>query len=261
MVLEVNVLIPIFPGFDLLDLTNPLHVLGRGVAESDKVYFHFTIASNTEYTESSEGVTIKADVSFEHVTELVAGYHILIQPGGPIDKIAAYRGDETTLHRHLRLIDHFTTLSPISGEPYMLFSVGTGALLIADTGAFGGMKVTTRVDSLEALHRLCEAARERTKGEPATVVPAPVVQNIETRPIFRAVDEQRKKSQAHFRLTQGDPVRWVDGGVNSEYSNRVISCGGGSCAIDASLFLVSELESMERAKEVAREMEYAWRWA
>lgn len=263
MAFEINVLIPIFPGVDLLDLSGPMEVLRRG---SRRLTFNFTIVSYTEDTKTAQGITIKRKKSFAQAMHCIGDFHILIQPGGPLGKINAYRRDPPAFDLHLGIIDHFTTLCPIHGEPYVLLSIGSGALLISPTGAFAGLRATTCIEALETLHHDCEEYRMHG-GKPATILPELESEcklvGVENgkKAIFGATPTKRNIFQSPRRLSQRNstPVRWVDAGYN-QYQIRVITSAGGNCALDASLFLLSELEGVGRAAAVARSMDYAWRW-
>jgi putative intracellular protease/amidase len=79
---SIKVLLPIFPGFNTLDLNGPAEVLGN-TALPPKT-FSITVASATELTTSYENVTIKRDVSFSELRtsqSKLAEYDVLIQPG------------------------------------------------------------------------------------------------------------------------------------------------------------------------------------
>jgi transcriptional regulator GlxA family with amidase domain len=55
-----------------------------------------------------------------------------------------------------------------------------------------------------------------------------------------------------------DVIRYVDAGTN-ENKVRVISSGGISCGLDATLYLVAQRLGKYAAVDVAAMMEYAWR--
>lgn len=246
---EINVLAILFPGVDLLDLSGPIEVLGKRGSDNHK--FKFTIASQTEETKSAEGVAIKRDKSLEEVAQCIADFHILIQPGAGLDKIKAYRAETAIFEKHAGIIDRFTALSPVRGEHRVLLSICTGALIAASSGAFAGLEATTHYEGLELLHEYCELYRKKYGGKPVTIVPE-----------MNGGSESSESSRIHagYRSAQRTQVRWVDAGKN-EHGVRVISSGGISCGLDASLFLLSEVVSIETAKFSARIMEYAWRWA
>jgi hypothetical protein len=90
-------------------------------------------------------------------------------------------------------------------------------------------------------------------------------------PVSGKVSDIDQREWDGYKTAQIQYKRWVDAGCNAS-GVRVISSGGVSCGIDASLFLVSELEKwekngqckklgIEQAQLGARFMDYAWRWA
>lgn len=246
---EINVLVLLFPGFDFLDVGGPVEVLGKG--GTDNIQFKFTIASHTEETKSAEGVAIKRNKSLEEVARSIADFHILVQPGAGLDKIKAYRAETAIFEKHIGIIDRFTSLSPTRGEHRALLSICTGALIVGSSGAFSGLEVTTHYEGLELLHEYCELYRKKYGGKPVKIIPD--LNDGSKGP-------ESSRIQAAYRSGQRTQVRWVDAGEN-EHGVRVISSGGISCGLDASLFLLSEVVSVEKARFSARIMEYAWRWA
>ena len=89
---KFRVLVPIFPGFNTLDLSGPAEVFGNSAIASDKI-FSITIASAVDRTTAFENVTITSDIFF---TELLANgasklsdFDILIIPGGPPSRVQA----------------------------------------------------------------------------------------------------------------------------------------------------------------------------
>lgn len=80
----IRVLMPIFPGFNTLDLNGPAEVLGNSSLPRNT--FHITVVSATEHTTSYENVTIKRDVSFSELLQSKAKlgeFTVLMQPGAP----------------------------------------------------------------------------------------------------------------------------------------------------------------------------------
>lgn len=53
-------------------------------------------------------------------------------------------------------------------------------------------------------------------------------------------------------------ARYVDAGSN-EYGTRIISSGGVSCGLDASLYVVEIYDGIETAYGVADILDYKWR--
>ena len=108
----------------------------------------------------------------------------------------------------------------------VLLSVCTGALLVGATGALGGVRATTHHRAQEMLRGVCQAAARKGLGE------------------GKAVEVVASK-------------RYVDGGVNGT-GIRVVTAGGISCGLDASLYVGSLKTSVGAAEFVARVSEYHW---
>lgn len=114
-----------------------------------------------------------------------------------------------------------------------MMSICTGALFFGSAGIFSGLDATTHFLSLSKLKILCDdyTRKHSSSSESARVVPDPASLN------FRYVKEQRSR----------------DGKV------RVISSGGISCGIDATVYLVALVKGIGSALAVAQMMQYAWR--
>lgn len=105
-------------------------------------------------------------------------------------------------------------------------SICTGAFLLANLGIFDGRFCTTHWGNLDpTLVDWVDEAAARTKSQPGTVIPA----------------------------------RFVDSGVNGSSGLHVVSSGGISCGIDASLHVVRKLYGEDEAVSVAKVLDYAWR--
>ena len=221
----IKVLLPIFPGFNTLDLNGPAEVLGNTALPRGT--FSLAVASATEYTTSYEGVTIKRDVSFSDLLEnqsKIAEFEVLIQPGATQYAMDAVL-DSSDGGGLLELVKMFSELEDGGGDRWLI-SVCTGAQILGAVGAFSGKTATTHWRALDKLKEVCSnyARREGNKG--AEVV--------------------RK--------------RWVDGGQNAK-GVRIVSSGGVSCGIDCTLWYLSEKVGLKEAVMVATVMEYDWKYA
>lgn len=103
-------------------------------------------------------------------------------------------------------------------------SVCTGALFLGTLGVFNDMMCTTHWLAYEDLKKRVQAAAAGTCQKPGTVVAA----------------------------------RFVDAGVNAE-GVHIISSGGVSCGMDASLYVIKLKCGEPAAKGVAELIDYAWR--
>jgi transcriptional regulator GlxA family with amidase domain len=222
----IHVLLPIFPGFNTLDLNGPAEVLGNTALPRNT--FRITVASATELTTSYENVTIKRDVSFSELLKSnskLVDYDILIQPGAAQYAIDAVLDSSDGGSGLLELIKMFSDLEA-SGTERWLISICTGAHFLGAVGAFSGKMATTHWRALETLKQVCSKYAQKQDGEDAEIV--------------------RK--------------RWVDGGKNAKGA-RIVSSGGISCGIDCTLWFLSEKVGMKEAVTVATVMDYDWKYA
>ncbi|KAH0562158.1 hypothetical protein GP486_003144 [Trichoglossum hirsutum] len=219
--MALKVLIPLFPGFNTLDVSGPLEVLGNPAQPTPNPY-SITIASDTDTTTASEGITVKSDISLDKALEKIDNYDILIQPGGSpnaVDKVIRDGGG--TL---FKVLSAFAALHQSEQGQRTLLSICTGALFVGSVGIFDGMEATTHFLALGELEQIC-ADWTKIHGGKGTVV-----------------------------VRQ----RWVDG-ADTPSGVRVISSGAISCGLDATLYMVSEVQSKLVGLQVATMMDYAWR--
>jgi transcriptional regulator GlxA family with amidase domain len=224
----IKVLMPIFPGFNTLDLNGPAEVLGNTALPHHT--FLITIASATEHTTSYENVTIKRDVSFSDLLlenkSKLAEYDVLIQPGAAEYAIDDVLDSSDGGGGLLELIKTFSGLEAGDGEERWLISICTGAHFLGAVGTLSGKTATTHWRALEKLKQTCSKYAQ-TKGS-------------------KDADIVRK--------------RWVDGGKNAN-GVRIVSSGGISCGIDCTLWFLSEKVGMKEAVTVATIMDYDWKYA
>lgn len=229
-----KVLLPIFPGFNTLDLNGPAEVLGNTALPENT--FELIVASATEHTKACEGITIRRDISFASLlgrddgeadstpSQLKLGdFDALVLAGGrrwAIDAILNAKGQEDG--GLLDLIEAF--VQEKSGkENRWLISICTAAELLASRGLLAGRKATTHWAAIPNLKALCG----------------------------RLVEEKGVSN------TEIQRVRWVDCGKH-ETGVRIVTSGGVSCGIDCTLWYVSQVVDLERAKKVALFMDYNW---
>lgn len=220
---KVGVLL--FQGTDILDFAGPMEVLShvshnRNPNQPDRMFTLETIAQTpTICAAGGSCLTVQVDTLLEHALEQIHKYDILVVPGGTPSVIQPLvNGDGS----ELEFIRQFAALSiPPSRKPRILFSVCTGALLVGAAGVLGGMTVTTHHRAVDELREICE----------------------------------------HFNKSGSSNVvhkRYIDGGLLKGGSVQLITAGGISSGLDASLHLVSQLTSPDMAAFVSRVMEYDW---
>jgi putative intracellular protease/amidase len=249
--MPLSTLLLAYPGFNTLDLNGPLEILMNAYFSNQNPPiepFTITIATHHEHTTAAENITIKRHISLVEAKAKIQEFDILIVPGAPTTAISAGLGlgekkgegeegrrAEKWGWEMLDVVGAFTGLGDGDGGERVIMSVCTGALFLGYAGIFAGMKATTHFMALDSLRKVCEGYGERCTGtEQATVVP-----------------------EGSGMGARGK-VRYVDAGLNGK-GVRVISSGGISCGLDASLYLVQLKLGREKAVGVAGMMEYAWR--
>lgn len=234
----IEVLFLIYPTFNTLDLNGPLDILRNAFLRSDSGIsplksdaFAITVAAASPLTTSYEGVAIQRSVSFSHASETLSKYDILFQIGGLSKGISPHLNPNDEI---ILLIQKFSRLgySHRLGDLRIMVSICTGALFFGYAGIFAGLDATTHFMSLGDLKTICQEYNTRAPGSKVTkVVPDP------SDPAFRYVKVQ----------------------VNPGATARVISSGGISCGLDATLYLVAYLFGRDLAIGTAGVMQYAWR--
>lgn len=230
----ISVLFLAYETFNSLDIFGPLDVLGNP-ALTDKP-FKLTIAAQDDITTSCEGAKLQRHISFAEALTSLEEFDVLIQPGGgPADILPhLYPNTDSTFAPLLNIIRAFSQLgpSPRLEAPRIIMSICTGAFFVGAAGIFAGLQATTHFLALPALKKICDVYNVNSGNSASTtVVPYPASVN------FRYVKEQVS----------------LDGKV------RVISSGGISCGLDATLYLVSLLKGIQPAMAVAQMMQYNWK--
>ncbi|KAK6596498.1 hypothetical protein H4I96_09150 [Botrytis cinerea] len=231
---QISVLFLAYDTFNTLDIHGPLDVLGNVALGADP--FKLTIAAQHDIITSAEGAKIQRHISFLTAFETLENYDVLIQPGGLPDDIFPhlYPHTDSTFSDMLNIIKAFSRLgpSPRLQSPRVIMSICTGALFLGSAGIFSGLNATTHFLTLPKLKIICDAyTAKKPSYNPTIVVPNPASLN------FKYVKEQ----------------------LSLDKKVRVISSGGISCGIDATLYLLALVKGISPALAVAQMMQYAWR--
>jgi transcriptional regulator GlxA family with amidase domain len=161
--------------------------------------------------------SIRAADSLTVSTDLLIEDALLDLPGGPPSVLAPLLAPDSP---EMKLITAFAKLEARSPEsaPRILFSVCVGAFFLGAAGILGGLNVTTHHRGLEKLGEICRSVG----SEPASI-------------------------------TQ---KRFVDGGISKFGPVSVITAGGISSGLDASLHVVAKHTSQDMSDFIRRVMEY-----
>ncbi|KAF2200328.1 class I glutamine amidotransferase-like protein [Delitschia confertaspora ATCC 74209] len=231
-----NALLLLYPGFNTLDVNGPLEVFKKS---GTTLYFSVTVASETDITTSAEGAHMKHDIPIDdNLLASLFSYDLLIVPGGlalsATDPVQQQAKNRESLFN--RLIHTFSKLPATPGRnPRVLLSICTGAILLANLGIFNAHYCTTHWGIYSLLPAYLKAGAEWATTSTSQ-------------------SSQNNQYQAGMLI----PARFVDAGVNAN-GVRIISSGGISCGIDASLHVVKRRYGEEEAGETARLLDYGWR--
>lgn len=235
----------------------------------DTKAFECTIAAASQGVTSSSGLTIKADIDFENAHESLNEYDVLIIPGGSgIENVLKQESEPT------QLIKAFTKLQQTDpSKERTLLSIGTGSLILGQAGVLQGMAATTHPDYYTKMEIICKEAARKGDLEQTDVMEENYVvnnarfdlgENLEENPfILTKRPDGRRKS-----IARKGSNAWKES-VKRRESNarraslrlgglRVITSGGVTSGLDASLYLVAAMVSHDSAQEVARVLQYNW---
>ena len=237
---------------------------------SETKAFECTIAAATQSVTSSSGLTIKADMDFEDAHEQLTDYDVLIVPGGS-------GSVEDVLKKEcepIQLIKAFAKLQQTdTTKERTLLSIGTGSLILAQAGVLQGMAATTHPDYYTKMEIICKDAARKGDLEQTDVMEENYVVNnarfdlgekLEENPfVLTKRPDGRRKS-----IARKGSNAWKESTKRRESNARratlrlgglrVITSGGVTSGLDASLYLVAAMVSHESAIEVARLLQYSW---
>jgi hypothetical protein len=153
-----------------------------------------------------------------------------------------------------------------------LLSICTGSLFLAQQGILHGLSATTHPDYFAKFETINGQAAQRDLAERCDVVEERyVVNNLrfdlgdpEENPYVRRKSDARRPSNA-----RKGSISWKESNTRRESNARraslrlgglrVITSGGITCGLDASLYMVSIMVNEDAANEIARVMQYEWK--
>jgi putative intracellular protease/amidase len=228
--------------------------------------FEPTFVSGTEHTFSAQGACFRAHINYKEAYARLTEFDVLVVPGGGTDTIIRSKAEP------LGLILAFSDLQKKHPEKERtILSICTGSMFLAQQGILSGLSATTHPDYYAKFEKLCGEVAQRDLSERCELIEERYVVN-NLRFDLGEPDENpyiRRKSDAKsptFRRKGSNA--WKESNTRRESNARraslrlgglrVITSGGVTCGLDASLYLVSIMVSEEAAKEVARIMQYTW---
>ncbi|KAG8533542.1 uncharacterized protein KY384_001282 [Bacidia gigantensis] len=274
----IQVLFVLYPGFGAQELCGPLEVLSSALQklkDPDSKAFEATIAAPTPAVTSSSGLTVKADVNFKTAHDDLHYYDILILPGGKgVEKILSTPPSSPS--EPIPLLQAYAKLQASDpSKERTLLTIGTGSLVLAHAGLLQGLAATTHPDYYTKLEIACKDAARRGENplEQTDVMEENYVVNnarfdlgedLDENPFVLAKkpDSRRKSSARKGSVSLRQSLTRVDSNARRAALKlgglRLITSGGVTSGIDASLYLVAALASHESAEEVARLLQYSW---
>lgn len=216
-----NVAVLVFDGVDILDFAGPIEVfshvsLNKNPDRPERIYKCLTIG-RSHTIRAADSLTISTDLLIQDALRSLDQFDILVVPGGPPSILAPLLSANGL---EMKLVSAFSKLDSRGPEygPRIIFSVCVGAFLLGAAGILGGLDVTTHHRGLERLSQICRDAG----SEPSSIV----------------------------------EKRFVDGGVSKFVPVSVVTAGGITSGLDASLYIVSRQVSKDVADFIRRVMEY-----
>ncbi|ORY10680.1 class I glutamine amidotransferase-like protein [Clohesyomyces aquaticus] len=274
----IKVLFALFPGYDTLDVAGPLEVLSRALHDSkDKSTkaFECQFVGPSAAMTSTHGLTVKADMDYEDALEEVEDFDVVIVPGG--DGVQDVLKNKTEPLNFLKAYADLQEKNP--EKERTILAVCTGSLLLAQQGLLEGLAATTHPDYYTRLETICQDAATRDLSERTDVMEERYVVNNARFDLGENPDENpyiiRKQAGASSNTAQARRKSIARKGSNAWRESRrresiirrasmpvggmrIITTGGVTAGLDASLYLVGSLVSHESALEVARVMQYTW---
>merc|ERR1712098_340988 len=260
----IKVLFTLHAGMDAMDFVGPLEVLTHArhnINDESTKAFAASFVSSEEHTVFAQGASFRAHMDYKEAYTRLSEFDILVVPGGGSDAVLKSKSEP------LGLINAFSDLQKKHPDKERtVFSVCTGSLFLAHAGILSGLSATTHPDFYAKFEKVCSEVSQRDLAERCDVVEERyVVNNLRfdlgdpnENPYVRRKSDARRPSMGRkgsnaWKESNARRAALRLGGL------RVITSGGITCGLDASLYLVSIMVSEESAKEIERVMQYEWK--
>jgi transcriptional regulator GlxA family with amidase domain len=225
----IHVAVLLFPQADVLDFAGPIEVLSHATHHQNRDVLEpiFAVetagrAKDVPIPTGSSTLAVQPSIHVAQLLETLPKYHVLIVPGGPQQVMQRVMDMDDQLE--VRVIKAFAQLPPAEdGRERIILSVCTGAFLLGAAGVLSGLKVTTHHMAVDQLRALCDASNAGNGAETKTEV------------------------------VQGQ--RFIDAGTVKD-GLRIVTAGGVSSGLDATLHLVELVKNRETADFISKIIEY-----
>jgi DJ-1/PfpI family len=220
------------------------------------------------FVKSSQGLKVKVDMDFEDAHEELEGADVLVVAGGSTGPVVEANAEPIPL---VKAWAELQQKDP--SKERTLFSVCTGSLFLAKAGLLQGLAATTHPDYYTKFEIMCQEASQSDSGVGTDVQEVRYVvnnarfelgENILDNPFVysKKQDMPRRKSIARKGSDSFKAARRRESIIKRANMPlgglRVVTSGGVTAGMDAALYLVAALVSIESAEEVARVMQYVW---
>lgn len=250
--------------------------------------FGLTIAGAEPKVMSEQGAMVGSQITYKEAYERLNDFDVIVIVGGDSDHILNSKAEP------LGIIKAYSELQQKdSARERTILSICTGALYLAEAGVLSGLSATTHPDYMTAFENLCSHSAVRDAQERTDVDEDAryVVNNLrfeigdeDENPYIRRksdAQETRRPSNARYvhilskmssLLSTNNVYR--KGSMSFKSSGRresivrraamrlgglrVITSGGVTAGIDATLYLVSIMVDEDCANEVARVLQHTW---
>jgi transcriptional regulator GlxA family with amidase domain len=221
MAIHLKVLFHLHDKLDALDFVGPLEMLSHVKNSDGSQVFSCTIASAFEVTTTNQGARVVRDIDIATAHESLSTFDIFIVPGGSAPPVLSSKVEP------LGLIKAFSEL-PAGKIHRTLLSICTGSLFVASQGVLKGLTATTHWGSMDILRS--------------------IVKDLEV-----------KEESAGVSRTTVVEDRFVVNPVNEKKGLRVITSGGISCGLDATLWLIEDIAGKAAREKCEKVTQYKWR--
>ncbi|KAF2197867.1 class I glutamine amidotransferase-like protein [Delitschia confertaspora ATCC 74209] len=269
----IKVLFALYPGYDTLDVAGPLEVLNQArhnPKDPSTKAFECQFVGVEKGMTSSQGMTIRSDMDYEDAEDELEEFDVLIVPGG--DGIFEVLKNNS---EPLNLLQKYVEIQEKNpAKERTILAVCTGSLALAQKGLLEGLAATTHPDYYTRLETICQEASARDMSMRTDVMEERYVVNNARFDLGENPDENpyiiKKAPQGHARrksIARKGSNAWKESRRRESIARRasmplggtrVITTGGITAGLDASLYLVGSLVSHEVALEVSRVLQYNW---
>jgi len=265
----IKVLFALHPDVDALDVLGPYEVFNQAlhnINDPSSKAFECTFAGESSVVTAAQGCGFKSHITLDEAQKKLADFDIVVIPGGNTAQVLKKKSQP------LKIIRAYSDLQ--MKDPHKertLMAISTGSMFLAEQGILSGLSATTHPDYFAKLENLCAQVTARDLSERPDVLEERYVVNnlrfelgdIDENPYVRRKSDGRRPSNAR----KGSSA-WKESNTRRESTIkraamrlgglRVITTGGTSCGIDASLYLVNAMVSEESAGEIIRVMQHQW---